>query len=181
MLTDRPGADVTDRAALLPVGDSRRCASRIGNIPSRALNSACRTRANVAEMIGSFSEAPLTSLPFDDLAGSWRLDTVDGPRLAQTACPACGLVMMGARRVCSGCLNRSLVVEPAPDRGTLYSFTTVHASPFSDEPYVLGYVDLEGGARVLARIVASGPLRCEQPVVLRVTADGWHFADERTP
>ncbi len=96
--------------------------------------------------------------------------------LAGTVCTACGTCMVGRREVCSTCISKDLrTVGLGPD-GVLYSFTTVHVSPASDEPYTLGYVDLAQGARVLASL--EGPaeaLRCEQPVRLVIDGDRWAF------
>ena len=42
---------------------------------------------------------------------------------------------------------------PLPATGTLYSYTVIHPNPRSGEaPFALGYVDLQGPARIFGRI-----------------------------
>lgn len=115
--------------------------------------------------------------PMADLA--YPSDLVGGPDgrlLAGSECTACGTRMAGAREVCSTCTSQALeTVGLGPD-GVLYSFTTIHVSPTSANPYTLGYVDLAQGARVLAPL--EGPLdtlSCGQPVRLVVDGDRWAF------
>jgi benzoylsuccinyl-CoA thiolase BbsA subunit len=61
-------------------------------------------------------------------------------------------------------------MEPVdlPRQGALYSWTVVHAAPAAfATPYVLGYVDLPDGVRVLAQIDGEeANLRPALPLVL---------------
>ena len=75
------------------------------------------------------------------------------PRLA---CPHCGRDEPGWRQ--------------ASGKGTIYSFTVVHANPPSaflgDLPYVVAVIHLAEGVRLLSNVVQCDPstLACEQPV-----------------
>jgi uncharacterized OB-fold protein len=70
-------------------------------------------------------------------------------------------------------------MEPAlfGPRGTLYSYTTVHVSSVRPTPYTIGYVDFEGGVRVLAHVElpAGKPteLMCDTVVELRAVEERW--------
>lgn len=65
----------------------------------------------------------------------------------QPTCPNCGRDDALDRRV-------------LPSTGLLYSFTIVHVPPAGleeESPYALGIVELDGGARVTARIETKAP------------------------
>src|SRR5207302_7584728 len=69
-------------------------------------------------------------------------------------CAHCDIKAFPAREVCSGCGRDDGLaeVELAPE-GSLYTFSEVHVAPKGfATPYVIGYVDLADGVRVLAQI-----------------------------
>lgn len=76
-------------------------------------------------------------------------------------CPACDLVQHRPRGVCARCLSSEIEHFVASGRGVVYSFTITHQNglpPFSEAcPYVLAYVDLEEGPRLMTNIVGCEP------------------------
>jgi uncharacterized OB-fold protein len=75
-------------------------------------------------------------------------------RLIGMRCASCGTAAFPAREVCSGCgRDNALSVLELAGEGTLYSFSEVHAAPKGfATPYVIGYIDLSEGVRVLAQV-----------------------------
>jgi hypothetical protein len=77
-------------------------------------------------------------------------------------CPACKTVQHRPRAVCAGCLSNDLEHFVASGRGTVYTYTVTHQNgvpPFRDAlPYVLAYVDLEEGPRLMTNIVGCEPV-----------------------
>jgi len=72
-----------------------------------------------------------------------------------TRCEACGAHFFPRRRVCARCLSPTTVTVPLSPRGALYTYTTVYQStPEFPTPYLLAYVDLPEGVRLLAQLVA---------------------------
>jgi uncharacterized protein len=82
-------------------------------------------------------------------------------RLLLRHCDDCGSVIWYPRPLCPDCgsLNTSWV--EASGRGTVYTFTVVHRSQvpgYRDAlPYVVAYVELAEGPRVLTNIVDCEP------------------------
>jgi uncharacterized protein len=104
-------------------------------------------------------------------------------------CTSCGLVQHKPRANCVRCLTATVEHFVASGRGTVHTFTVTHqniAPPFSGQlPYVLAYVELEEGPRVLTNIVDCDPadVRIGQAVVADFAAsprdDGEPFAVPR--
>jgi uncharacterized OB-fold protein len=76
-------------------------------------------------------------------------------------CRACGTVQHKPRGLCVTCMGGDLEHVVASGRGTVYTYTVTNqnqARGFADAcPYVMAYVDLEEGARVLTNIVGCDP------------------------
>jgi len=76
-------------------------------------------------------------------------------------CLACGSPRYYPRALCPACLSGDTEWVRCSGRGTVYTFTVTHqnqAPGFRDElPYVLAYVELEEGVRLLTNIVGSPP------------------------
>lgn len=85
-------------------------------------------------------------------------------------CRACGTVQHRPRALCVSCLRDEIEHFVASGRGTVYTFTVTEqnqAPPFRDAvPYVLAYVELEEGPRLLTNIVGCEPadVRIGMPV-----------------
>ena len=76
-------------------------------------------------------------------------------------CKACGTVQHRPRALCVTCFKDEIEHFVASGRGTVYTFTVTEqnqAPPFRDSlPYVLAYVELEEGPRLLTNIVGCTP------------------------
>ncbi len=87
-------------------------------------------------------------------------------------CRQCKTVQHRPRAVCAGCLEGDIEHFTASGRGSVYTYTITHqngAPPFRDAlPYVLAYVDLEEGPRLMTNIVGCEPDQVEigMPVVV---------------
>jgi uncharacterized OB-fold protein len=82
----------------------------------------------------------------------WRLD---GERLHLTgmACQECGTKAFPQREICSACASDKVAPVELAARGKLYSFSEVHVAPKGfPVPYVIGYVDLDDGVRLLGQV-----------------------------
>ncbi len=79
----------------------------------------------------------------------------DGGHLVGSRCPTCGAHFFPARQVCSRCLS-DLETVALSGRGTIYTYTVIHQGPPGFQaPYLLAYVDLPEGVRVLGQV--EGP------------------------
>ena len=76
-------------------------------------------------------------------------------------CRSCGVVQHRPRALCVSCLSDNIEHFAATGRGTVYSYTVTHqnqARGFREAlPYVLAYVELEEGVRLLTNIVGCTP------------------------
>ena len=76
-------------------------------------------------------------------------------------CRDCGTVQHRPRGLCASCLSSSIEHFVASGRGTVYTYTITHQNgvpAFRDAcPYVLAYVDLEEGPRLMTNIVGCAP------------------------
>jgi uncharacterized OB-fold protein len=88
-------------------------------------------------------------------------------------CRDCGTVQHKPRGVCATCLSGRIEHFVASGRATVYTYTVTHqnqAPPFSQHlPYVLAYVELTEGPRLLTHIVGCPPESVN--IGMRVVAD----------
>jgi uncharacterized OB-fold protein len=88
-------------------------------------------------------------------------------------CMSCGIVQHKPRALCAKCLTDTLEHFVASGRGTVHTFTVTHqnmVAPFRDHlPYVLAYVELAEGPRVLTNVVGCDP--AEVTIGMPVVAD----------
>ncbi len=85
--------------------------------------------------------------------------TLDG-RLLIRRCRSCGAAIWYPRPICPFCHGSDTVWEEASGQGTIYSFTIVHQSGgawSAATPYVLAYVELAEGPRMMTNIVDVDP------------------------
>jgi hypothetical protein len=113
----------------------------------------------------------------EDNAEHWAA-TLEG-RLRLRRCDDCGTVIWYPRPLCPECHSRSTSWFDASGRGTVYSFTVVRRArgPFADAvPFVLAYVELDEGPRVMTNVVDCDPeqVRIDMPVevVFHDTGEG---------
>jgi uncharacterized OB-fold protein len=104
------------------------------------------------------------------------------PTLKGSRCADCEALFFPARTVCTACGGEQLVPAPLGSSGRVYAWTTVHVSSAGPTPYTIGYVDLDCGVRVLARLTgALSRLVLDGPVTLNVSESDWSFAAEGGP
>lgn len=94
-------------------------------------------------------------------------------------CGSCDALVWYPRPSCPGCGNAELEWRELSGRGTVYSYSIARRTPGSwgkVVPYVLAYVELDEGPRVMTNIVAADldTLECGQPVtaIFDPTAEG---------
>jgi uncharacterized protein len=79
-------------------------------------------------------------------------------RLRSTRCRTCGHQSFPPRNLCRACWGTALEWVELSATGQLYSFTRIHVAPqaFSaDAPYAIGIIDLEGGPRLMCRLIGD--------------------------
>jgi uncharacterized OB-fold protein len=88
-----------------------------------------------------------------ELAEFWTATTQG--RLLLRRCTACGEAHWYPRTACPFCHSTATVWEEASGRGTVYTFSVVRRGlgGYADAPYVLAYVQLAEGPRVMTNIV----------------------------
>lgn len=102
-------------------------------------------------------ERPLPSLAEPDTAPFWA--ATKDHRLTYQVCASCGEIVFHPRRHCTNCLTPDLRWHDAAGGGTVYSYTVIrqHDHPYfrGRLPYVVGFIDLDEGFRLLAEIDAT--------------------------
>ena len=82
-------------------------------------------------------------------------------RLRLPRCRRCASVIWYPRHLCPACGSLEVEWFQASGRGTIHSLTVVHRGALGDwasvGPYVLAYVELEEGPRVLTNILTEDP------------------------
>jgi uncharacterized OB-fold protein len=88
-------------------------------------------------------------------------------RLVLQHCEACSAVRFPPALVCRNCGSPRLAWRLSPERGSVYSSTTVRERAGD---YNVAIVELEGGARMMSRVegVAPGEVRLGQDVRARI-------------
>ena len=79
-------------------------------------------------------------------------------RWQTTRCEDCGRQTFPPKPVCPHCWSAQVRWAPLDARGTLYSWTRVHAAPAvftAEAPYAVGIVDLDCGIRLACRLVEA--------------------------
>lgn len=96
--------------------------------------------------------------PNPDDAPFWEAAAED--RLVLPRCNSCGGFIWYPRTFCPDCHTMGVEWVAASGRGTVYSFTVNKRGqgPWADHaPYVIAYVQLDEGPRVLTNIVGVDP------------------------
>jgi uncharacterized OB-fold protein len=97
-------------------------------------------------------------------------DAARDGRFVLQRCRECRRHVFYPRIACPHCQADALEWVPASGRGTIYSYTVVHANSPSafavDVPYVVAVIRLEEGVQMLSNVVDCDPstVRCDQPV-----------------
>jgi len=109
-----------------------------------------------------------------ELAPYW--EGLHAGELVLPVCEECGLVIWIPRAACPACMSADVAWQKQSGEGTVYSFTINHRGRgafASASPYVIAYVELNEGPRLLTNIV--GPvegLAVGSRVRLAVEIDG---------
>ena len=96
--------------------------------------------------------------PGPDGAPFWQA-AAEG-RLVLPRCQACGTYIWYPRTFCPACRSIGVDWVPASGRGTVYSFTVAQRGngPWAGRaPYVIAYVELDEGPRVMTNLVGVDP------------------------
>jgi uncharacterized OB-fold protein len=111
-----------------------------------------------------------------ELAEFWAA-TAEG-RLLLRRCTVCAEAIWYPRPICPFCHSTRTVWEQASGRGHIYTFSVVRRGMggYADAPYVLAYVELAEGPRVMTNIVDCDADRVEigqaVELVFHRTAEG---------
>ncbi|GGL13674.1 Zn-ribbon domain-containing OB-fold protein [Nocardia jinanensis] len=92
----------------------------------------------------------------------------ENPALIAGKCVECGFVEFPKKQRCLRCFSGTTEAYELPRRGTLWTFTTQRfrppAPPYAGgdtaetfEPFTVGYVELDGGLMVEARLTEPDP------------------------
>ena len=100
-------------------------------------------------------------LPHVDEENRWFWEACARHELVLQKCGQCDRIRFYPRALCPACLSGDVRYLRASGRGRVYTFTVTHqnqAPGFRDElPYVMAYVELEEGPRILTNIVETPP------------------------
>jgi len=105
------------------------------------------------------SALPAAVPPYNPEAAAFWAGLAEG-RLVLPVCDACSHRIWYPRSWCPVCQHDSVTWTPLSGRGTVYARTLLHRSmgPWRDAaPYVIAYVELAEGPRVLTNVVADDP------------------------
>ena len=95
-------------------------------------------------------------------------------RLTLPRCDACGEVYWYPRGICPRCHSLDTSWADASGRGTVYSFTVMR-KPAGDyagaDPYVLAFVELAEGPRIMTNVVPAGDPRLAVGASVEVVFD----------
>ena len=99
-------------------------------------------------------------------------------------CRRCDTVQHRPRALCASCLSDDIEHFVSVGRGSIYTYTVTHqnqASGFREAvPYVLAYVELDAGVRMLTNIVDCPPEKLEIGLPVEVDwSDGEGFTVPR--
>ena len=99
--------------------------------------------------------------PHLDEENRWFFEACARHELVLQRCAACATLRFYPRALCPACLSSNTEYRRASGRATVYTFTVTYqnqAPGFRDElPYVMAYVQLDEGPRILTNIVHTEP------------------------
>ncbi len=119
------------------------------------------------------SELPRPKIVIDDENRPFWEATTRG-ELSIPRCDACGSFIFYPRGRCPSCRSTDVTWTTCSGRGSVYSFTVTRRIPgrFREHtPFILAYVELEEGPRMLTNIVDCDPERVTVGLPVAVTFD----------
>lgn len=105
-------------------------------------------------------------------------------RLVLPRCRSCSTLIWYPRRFCPSCASTDVAWEAVSGRGAIYSFTVMRngtGAYRSAAPYVLAYVELDEGPRMLTNIVGVDPESVAIGQAVQVTFDPVADSDDALP
>jgi uncharacterized OB-fold protein len=106
----------------------------------------------------AFGDQPLPRFPEPDTQPFW--EATKNHELCYQVCDKCGAVVFHPRRHCTKCLSLDLTWKTSKGEGTIYTYSivrqTYHPAFRGRVPYVLAWVDLDEGFRMMTNIVGVG-------------------------
>ena len=100
-------------------------------------------------------------VPRPDEESRWYWEACARRELYLQRCRGCSAIRSYPRAVCPECLSSATDYLRASGRGTVYTFTVTHqnqAPGFREQlPYVLAWIELEEGPRILSNVVGCPP------------------------
>lgn len=88
--------------------------------------------------------------------GEFEIEADGTGHLLGSRCSNCGSHFFPVRQACAGCLGTDLETVRFSTEGTLYTYTVIRQStPAFEVPYLLGYVDLPEGVRVMGQLTGT--------------------------
>ena len=104
-------------------------------------------------------ERPLPRFPEPDTQPFW--ETTKAHDLRYQVCDDCGGVVFYPRRHCTHCLSLNLSWRTSAGEGTIYTYSVVrqtyHPAFKALLPYVVAWVDMDEGFRIMSNIVGCEP------------------------
>ena len=102
---------------------------------------------------------PLPNLAEPDTRAFW--EATKAHELRYQVCDDCGGIVFYPRRHCTHCLSMSLSWKTSTGQGTIYTFSIVrqsyHPAFRARAPYVIAWIDLDEGFRLLSNVVGIDP------------------------
>ena len=116
------------------------------------------------------SEAARELLDALNLAGdAVERDAAGNVTIIASECADCQKRVFPPTDLCPECLGENMTRFPLSRRGTLYSWSVVHAAPKDWRlPFVAAYVDLPEGVRVFAHMVDVDPVALVMDMTVEV-------------
>ncbi|MCH7954014.1 MAG: OB-fold domain-containing protein [Chloroflexi bacterium] len=123
-------------------------------------------------------DQPLPRFPEPDTQAFW--EATKNHELRYQTCDACDGIVFYPRRHCTHCLGKKLSWKTSKGEGTLYTFSVVrqtyHPAFRERVPYVIAWVDLDEGFRILTHVTGIDD-PAEVSVGQRVVVE-WRDYDE---
>jgi hypothetical protein len=110
--------------------------------------------------------------PEPDADSSWFWEALTRDELLVPECRCCGRRFFPPLPCCPYCASTDVVPAHASGRGDVYSWVTIHVAldpAFADDvPYTILAVDLEGGGRMMGRLLdgVGADVHAGAPVLL---------------
>ena len=123
-------------------------------------------------------DQPLPRFPEPDTQAFW--EATKNHELRYQTCDACAGIVFYPRRHCTHCLGKKLSWKTSKGEGTLYTYSVVrqtyHPAFRERVPYVIAWVDLDEGFRILTHVTGIDD-PAEVSVGQRVVVE-WRDYDE---